>query len=257
MCEVFGISSKNRFTINDYLKKFYERSNKHPHGWGLACLDGTEALIEKEPMQASKSYYLKERLSSDISVKHAMAHIRYATIGNVEYINCHPYTKKDRNGRRWTLVHNGTIFDYAPLDKYVGIQTGSTDSERILLYLVDQIDQAERQAERRLDAKERFQILDSIFVAMSAGNKLNMIIYDGECMYVHTNYKKSLHFLEKEEGTMFATAPLTREGWIPLPMNTLLAYQDGRRIYTGTNHGNEYIDSEENMKFLDQIFSNL
>lgn len=257
MCEIFGVSSEERIQINDYLKSFYERSHQHPHGWGLVCIEGKEAFIEKEPIQATKSHYLKARLTNPIKVKNAMAHIRYATIGNVEYSNCHPYTKKDRNGRRWTQVHNGTIFDYSPLNKYLGIQSGSTDSERILLYLVDQIDRTERLEERALSAKERFGLLDSIFIKMSKGNKLNIILYDGEMMYVHTNYKQSLHYLFKNKAILFSTAPLSDEEWEEIPMNTLFAYKDGKRVFKGTNHGNEYIDSEENMKFLYQIFSNL
>ncbi|MCR5529980.1 MAG: class II glutamine amidotransferase [Saccharofermentans sp.] len=42
-------------------------------------------------------------------------------------------------GRTWTLAHNGTIFEGDLLNRYY-IQNGTTDSERILLYLIDQID---------------------------------------------------------------------------------------------------------------------
>jgi glutamine amidotransferase len=56
---------------------------------------------------------------------------------------------------------------------------------------------------------------------------------------------------------IFSTQPLTREEWQPETMTTLLAYEDGRRIFEGTNHKNEYIDSEENMQFLYRIFSDL
>lgn len=115
MCELFGISSEENYQINDYLKEFFSHSSAHPHGWGLACMDKCDIQIEKEPFQASKSNYLKERLSVPVIVKNAFAHICYATIGNVEYRNCHPYTMRDENSRQWTLVHNGTIFDYQPV----------------------------------------------------------------------------------------------------------------------------------------------
>ena len=118
MCQLFGFSSKIPVRINDYLKEFYSHSEEHPHGWGLACMDGKEVMIEKEPVKASVSQYLKARLTVPVQVKNAFAHIRYATIGNVDYKNSHPYTGKDRSGRRWTLIHNGTIFDYPPLNKY-------------------------------------------------------------------------------------------------------------------------------------------
>ena len=178
MCELFGINSEENIQINDYLKEFFSHSYAHPHGWGMACMNENMVQVEKEPMQASKSNYLKERLSVPVQAKNAFAHIRYATIGNVEYRNCHPYTKKDKSGRWWTLIHNGTIFDYAPLNKYVSIQNGDTDSERILLYLVELVDQEERRLQRTLDAKERFWLLDSVIAKMAEGNKLNLMLYD-------------------------------------------------------------------------------
>ena len=257
MCELFGMNAEENCQMNEYLKEFFSHSNAHPHGWGLACMEQNQTQIEKEPIQASKSNYLKERLTVPVVAKNAVAHIRYATIGNVEYRNCHPYTMKDREGRSWTLVHNGTIFDYQPLNCYVKLQQGDTDSERILLYLVDEINRREKQLQRRLNEEERFRLLDSIVVEMSKGNKLNLLIYDGELFYVHTNYANSLYELDKENQVLFSTIPLGKEEWHPVTFTTLLAYHQGRRVFTGTNHGNEYKNSEENMKYLYCIFSDL
>ena len=156
MCEIFGVSSLNDFTANDYLRTFYSHSDFHPHGWGLACVSRNGALVEKESIKASCSNYLRERLSQPINAKILLAHIRYATIGNVEYKNCHPFTGKDSTGRRWTLIHNGTIFDFAPLNPYVKKQKGDTDSERIFLYLLDKLNEAQTKAGTRLHFEERF-----------------------------------------------------------------------------------------------------
>ena len=99
MCEIFGFSSRDDFTANNFLKEFFSHSKKHPHGWGLACISRENALIEKESVKAIDSNYLKERLSQPISAKIMLAHIRYATIGNVEYKNCHPFSVRDNTGR--------------------------------------------------------------------------------------------------------------------------------------------------------------
>lgn len=257
MCELFGVNSRESVQLNHYLKEFFARSNAHPHGWGMACMEEHEVSVEKEPLQASKSNYLKERLTVPIQARNAFAHIRYATIGNIDYKNCHPYTGKDRNGRRWTLIHNGTIFKYAPLNPYVSLQAGDTDSERILLYIIDQINAKEGQLKRKMSGEERFELLDSIVVEMSEGNKLNLMLYDGELFYVHTNYEKSLYKLEQENRIFFSTAPLGRERWEPVVFTTLLAYQQGKQVLQGTNHGNVYVDNEENLKYLYSIFSDL
>lgn len=257
MCELFGVNSAESCQINSYLKEFFDHSSAHPHGWGMACMEQNQVQIEKEPMQASKSSYLTKRLSVPIQVKNGLAHIRYATIGNVEYKNCHPYTMKDKGGRQWTLIHNGTIFEYQPLNKYVSIQNGDTDSERILLYFVELINQRETELQRQMNEEERFRLLDSVIVEMSKGNKLNLMLYDGELFYVHTNYANSLYELDKENQVFFSTTPLDKEDWRPVTFTTLLAYRQGKRIFSGTNHENEYKDSEENMKFLYRIFSDL
>lgn len=257
MCELFAAASKEYQNVNSYLKTFYSHSNNHPHGWGLACMDGSEVVIEKEPIQASKSIYLKERLSQPINVKYVLAHIRYATIGNVEYKNCHPYSKKDNFQRRWTLIHNGTIFSCPPLNKFVNSQTGDTDSERILLYIVNQINKAQNEKQSPLSAEERFAYLDKIVSDISKGNKLNLIIYDGEYMYVHTNHRNSLHVLEREDFTIFSTLPLSDEKWKPVKFTTLLAFKNGELVFEGTNHKNEFVDNEESIKYLYRIFSDL
>lgn len=56
---------------------------------------------------------------------------------------------------------------------------------------------------------------------------------------------------------MFSTKPLDGSLWEELPLNTLLAYKSGKLLYTGTNHGNEFVDSEEKMKLLFLDFANL
>ncbi len=257
MCEIFGLSSQSDFEANDYLKNFYSHSTHHPHGWGLACIARNGALIEKESIEASKSNYLKERLSQPVESKIILAHIRYATIGNVEYRNCHPFTGKDNTGRRWTLIHNGTIFDYPKLNPYIQKQMGDTDSERIFLYLVDRLNAAQTKKGSRLVFEERFELFDNIICDMAKGNKLNLLFSDGKYLYAHTNCKGTLYCLTKNNMTILATVPLSEEAWQPLPFTRLTAFYNGKLYKTGTNHEHEYIESEESMRMLYRIFANL
>lgn len=257
MCEIFGFSSRNDFTANNFLKEFFSHSKKHPHGWGLACISRENALIEKESVKAIDSNYLKERLSQPISAKIMLAHIRYATIGNVEYKNCHPFSVRDNTGRQWTLIHNGTIFDYQPLSRYIPQQTGDTDSERVLLYLIDRLNEVQMKKGERLVFEERFFLFDEIICDMSEGNKLNLLFSDGKYLYAHTNCHGTLYYLEKDNTILFATVPLSDDEWQPLPFTRLISYYRGRLMKTGTNHEHEYFESEESMKMLYRIFANL
>ncbi len=257
MCMLFGLSAPKEIVTNEYLKAFYKHSDEHPHGWGLANITREEATIEKESTEAVKSHYLKERLSAPIEAEIMLAHIRYATVGNVEYKNCHPFSGRDNLGRRWTQVHNGTIFDYPALSKYLHLQQGNTDSERIFLYILDAVNAAQDQKGGKLDFTERFELLDGIIRDMAKGNKLNILLCDGRNVYVHTNCKDTLYYLEKDGAVFIATVPLTDENWRAVPFTSLLAFRAGRLIRTGADHGNEYIEDPEHLKYLYQAFSDL
>ena len=254
---LFGLSSRDDYLTNEYLKAFYKNSPQHPNGWGLAVISRDSAVIEKESIEASKSHYLKERLSEPIEERLLIAHIRYATVGNVEYKNCHPFSGTDNLGRRWVQAHNGTIFDYSALSKYTEIQKGETDSERIFLYLLDRINEEQKIKGSKLSFDERFKLLDGIVSDMSKDNKLNLLLSDGRNMYIHTNCRDTLYYLVKDNTVLVSTVPLTKEKWEPVPFTTLIAFRDGKLIREGTNHGNEYIENPEQMKFLYQIFSGL
>lgn len=257
MCEIFGVSSSGKYQANAELRAFYSHSVRHPHGWGLACVSRNDAQIEKESVQASCSNYLKERLSEPISSEILLAHIRYATIGNVAYKNCHPFSGRDISGRCWTMIHNGTIFDYAPINGYIKTQSGDTDSERVFLYLLDRINLALRKKGGKLCFEDKFDLFDEIVCSMSKGNKLNLLLTDGKYLFAHTNCRETLHFCQEEKTVLISTVPLDNRCWQPLPFTRLTAFCKGKMLKTGTVHGHEYVESKEAMQLLYSIFANL
>ena len=257
MCEIYAYSGEVNKTLNDDLHEFFSHSGEHPNGWGLAIEEDGRMNLEKEPLQASDSVYLRERLRQHLEGTTILAHIRYATIGSVKRANCHPFVGKDRSGRWWTLVHNGTIFDYAPMDRYTRVQTGSTDSERILLYLIDIVNAAADEKGRFLTAKERFELLDSVFTLMSKSNKLNLILYDGELLYVHANASDSLFMRQGEKQVTFSTQPLSKGRWKPAPFTRLAAWKKGEKAFEGAVHGNVYIPDEKAISLLYLAYSQL
>lgn len=250
MCELFGLSSVNKINVTPLLKEFFSHGNEHPHGWGMAFFYGTGVSLEKQPENSVKSRYLKHRLESCIVENKMMAHIRLATKGCMEYDNSHPFVMRDNYDRAWTFEHNGTIFECSALNKYMKLQRGSTDSERILMYIIDRVNAAQEGAGRALNKEERFLLIDSIICEISPENKLNMLLYDGELLYAHTNLKGSLHVLKEPETAIISTRPLDGRSWQEMPLNTLAAYENGRRVFTGTDHGHEFFETEEIMRLL-------
>ena len=245
MCELFGFSSAKKVKCNQMLEIFYSHGVDNPDGWGLAYFDANAVTIEKEPVVANESSYLKHRLTDDIVEDVLLAHIRKASRGGLEYKNCHPFSRRDASGRMWTLMHNGTIFQGEMLDAYVQKQKGSTDSERILYYLIDCINERCEKSEGSLTDKERFDTVAEMICTLAPENKLNLIIYDGELLYIHTNFYVTLHRLQKSDSILVSTKPLTSdEGWERVPMCTAFAYRQGKLVYEGEPHTHEFIDKE-------------
>lgn len=255
MCELLGISSD---TPNDYkniLRNFFAHSSDNPHGWGImfeknALGTGShksnyKTEIFKEPVNAQDSSRLNKIIDDMENQKNLMAHIRYATVGSIKYENCHPYTATDSSGREWTMIHNGTIYSGNVISEFSKVQKGDTDSERIFLCMLSRINKAISESTENLSARHRFDIIDTLMHDLSTRNKLNIMIYDGELLYVHKNMKNTLSFKRQDNGIILATKPLDDEGWMPLPMTQLLAFKAGKLVYEGTNHGNAFVPALE------------
>lgn len=248
MCELFGVSSGKKLELNELLSEFFSHGVEHPNGWGMAFFYGNAVSLEKQPEASHKSAYIKQRLQSKIEADKMFAHIRLATRGNLDYENTHPFVMRDNMNRTWTLAHNGTVFESDVLAPFVSKQQGQTDSERILIYILEQINLAQK--EKELSPEERFRIIDRIMGEITPENKINLLLFDSELMYVHTNYKDSLYLCQKDEGVVISTRPLDHRKWENVPMNTLIAYKDGKQVFVGTDHGNDFFESEEKMRLL-------
>ena len=259
MCELFGLSAAKKVDIDRALKEFYSHAPDHPNGWGLYYNQGctTDFFYEKENRRADRSDTLKAILSRKIYARNAIAHIRQATIGYEEMENTHPFRGTDLSGREWIFAHNGTIFEGDMLLSYTRIQKGETDSERILLYLLDNMNALIRRKARPLSPGERFAVLEELVYRLSPHNKLNLLIYDGEVLYIHTNCKDSLHIREQEGIISVSTKPLGDDSWKPVPFTRLISFKDGRQLMTGASHGQEYIPDPESIKSLFMIYSHL
>jgi glutamine amidotransferase len=251
MCEMLGFTFSKNTDMTEYLNEFFSHSVKHSHGWGL-MFDGEDRLTLKEPLAAYKSDMLKEVIDGLEPLKNGLAHIRFATVGSIEYDNCHPFTGSDISGREWTLIHNGTIYSSRHAHHYYSRQAGNTDSERFFLSMLDHIN--DRLEKSELSQRERFEMVNDFISQSAPRNKLNLIIYDGELLYIHKNLKNTLSFKRTDNGIIFSTVPLDEVGWAPFPMNQVIAYKDGSELYRGDRHKGEYIPTLEYITALDAMY---
>ena len=257
MCELFGYSGKKEKEPNRDLREFFGHSADHPDGWGLALPEGPSPYMKKAPEPAFKSREVRDFLSEPRFARVCLAHIRKATIGYDEYCNTHPFLGADISGRTWILVHNGTIFEGNLLSPYMYRQKGWTDSERILLCLLSRINAGTRKAERPLEDKERFQILETLVRELSPSNKLNLLICDGELLYVHFNARGTLHVRKEEDAVTFSTEALAEGTWEDAPFCRLSAWKEGALLYEGEGHGHEYIPDEKSIRALFMAYAGL
>ena len=257
MCELFSLNAHEKIRINEYLQVFISHSNEHRNGWGLAFLDDAPCQIKKEAVKALDSVFLRERLQEDILVSKCIGHIRKATIGDVNDLNSHPFTRLDVTGRQWVLAHNGTIFESDALAPFQYVQEGTTDSERILLYLVSLVNEREKKFSDTSNGLVRIHLVDALIKTLVPGNKVNLMIYDKNYLYVHANEVKTLYQKEVENGMMFATKSLDEETWTEVPINQLFVYQDGKLVYIGQKHEHTYVHDEEKMRLLSLAYAGL
>lgn len=251
MCELFGFTSAKNTDITGYLSTFFSHSTMHPHGWGMMYSDGGRQIV-REAVCASESVILPEIMKVLPAQKTALAHIRFATVGSIAEENCHPFTGVDNSGREWTLIHNGTVFNGRQPHRYSAVQTGNTDSERLFLALLDTVN--ERLSKSVPTERERFALISDFIADSAPRNKLNLMIYDGELLYVHKNLKNTLSFKRLDEGIVFSTTPLDNGTWVPFPMAQVIAYKNGQEIYRGERHKGVFTPTLEYITAMDAMY---
>ena len=180
-----------------------------------------------------------------------LGHIRFATVGSIKLENCHPFTGRDITGRQWTLIHNGTIYSGSSLIPYLNNQSGDTDSERLFLFLMDTLNSAQLVGE--LSQQERCELVDDFIQEMSHKNKLNLMIYDGELLYIHKNMKDTMLFRKMGSGYIFSTTALDDSEWNDVPIAQLMVYKEGEQVYIGRQHDGIFIPSLQYIKAMDAM----
>ena len=251
MCELLGFTATEKTDITDYMKTFFSHSQYHPHGWGIMYED-EKRIIEKEAVSANESSYLPELIKVLPPQNNLLAHIRFATVGSIDLCNCHPFTGKDVSGREWTLIHNGTIYKSKNSHHFSSIQSGNTDSERFFLSMLEYIN--DNIAKCVSGERNRFDVINRFVAENAPNNKLNLIIYDGDLIYVRKNLKNTLCFKRLEKGIIFSTKPLDNGVWIPFPMAQVIAYKNGHEVYRGDRHKGDFVPTIEYITAMDAMY---
>ena len=101
--------------------------------------------------------------------------------------------------------------------------------------------------------RERFRVVSGFIAENAPRNKLNLMIFDGELLYVHKNMKNTLSFKNTEDGIVISTGPLDGGEWLPFPMAQVIAYKDGTEVFRGDRHKGIFIPNLEYITALDAM----
>lgn len=231
MCEIYGFCGASPSKLNNYTNEFWLHSKIHQDGFGFYLADKNELYVN--PNSAMK--YIDKLNKKNFTSKLALCHIRFKTHGPAIQENCHPFYKYDCHGVKWTLVHNGFIDDNAETEALGTMQDGDTDSERILMALVETVNYLYEHSwinDQKEFYKYLFIYLEVAMTELSQLGKTNVIFTDSKTnnMYVFMNHPKTLYKLDTNEGIHISTLPLSKENWIPVEPFKLHVYNNGERI---------------------------
>jgi predicted glutamine amidotransferase len=138
MCRLYGFRCSAHEPVHAQLvaerNSLRRQSIEHPDGWGIAAyIKGSlpEVAHGLGPAHIDPEF---ERVSGLLQARAVMAHVRLASVGEVDQKNAHPFVYG-----RWTFCHNGTVNDFDAarplLEQEVAPRfrkrlRGTTDSER-------------------------------------------------------------------------------------------------------------------------------
>lgn len=230
MCEIYGFCGPVPVRLNKYTNEFWFHSRVHQDGFGYYLQDTDDFYVN----QNSAMSCISDLRKKDFTSKLALCHIRFKTHGSVSIENCHPFIKSDIRGVKWSLIHNGFIEDTYYSLALETIQSGSTDSERILLLIVEAVNSVYEHA--WIDNKSElayfiYSIIEQKLNEISSLGKVNLIFTDSYTnnMYVYMN-AKSLYYLFTSKGIHISTTKLSDEDWVTVTPNRLHIFNDGERI---------------------------
>ena len=94
MCELYGVSSNKVVGVSFTWRGFVKRGRVHRDGWGVAWyLDNGLAGVVKEPRPAPDSP-IARLMTQGVRSKIVISHVRWASRGDVSYVNTHPFVRR-------------------------------------------------------------------------------------------------------------------------------------------------------------------
>ena len=191
MCRLLAHVSRRPLTVAEAigdvdLASFGDLSPRHPDGWGMAWWPSLDAAVEGAIPKYRRAVGSAREDPEFTATMHGVAgcanvvHLRGATPGlTIEHENCHPFVRPGA-----AFAQNGAIHPQHRLPELLPAHleaevAGSTDSERLFLYLYDLLEDGQPFVEVVRDALaellERFTspVLNSMYLTPNSLHVIN------------------------------------------------------------------------------------
>jgi predicted glutamine amidotransferase len=202
----------------------------HLDGWGLAWYgDGETPSLRKEASDP-RSYSCARAIETAVAEtpRLLLAHLRKASPGiPIHVCNSQPFVEG-----AWSFIHNGTLQepDRLPLQRYQ--VKGTSDSERLFLFLLEALEQGETYQQTSL-----FRQAISAVERQCTYSALNLVLTNAVrtfvlCLFAEeTQWDYYTLWHQLKQGWIVSSEPLSGEAWAPLENRTLLLFENGETFY--------------------------
>ena len=230
--------AKDRTMIHELNEELGQESWKHNDGWGVSYLKDGKWTIRKSTIAIYEDPFVEELRK--IKTNAMIIHVRKKMGSEKSYENTHPFIIKEKEDE-FVFCHNGFVDENILFNSHYKAE-GQTDSERIFLSILSELDQS---------------LLKAVTKSLSLFNRYsgtNIIISNKEESVIatkktHFNRYYEMSFLQHEDSFIIGSEPLVT--LLDLSWESL---KPGFRL--SINHNNLNIKIEEDLTPLSlQILS--
>jgi predicted glutamine amidotransferase len=263
MCELFAMSARFPSGVELSLEEFSRRgglTGVHKDGWGIAWYEHRDLRLVKEPSPAASSACVRFLQSYPLQSALLISHVRKATQGGLFSRNTQPYAR-ELGGAWHAFAHNGDLGNLAHAPRFHPTSfrpVGETDSELAFCVLLDRLRPLWNEGLPPLGA--RLSIVNEFAQELRCLGIANFLYSDGDAIFAHGHRRHQLDGSIRAPGLwrlarqcshgadfatdglrinagaddqrvlLFASVPLTTEGWEPLAEGEVTVAREGLSV---------------------------
>lgn len=254
MCQLLGMNCNVPTDICFSFEGFCERGGKtgdHQDGWGIAFFEGKACRTFLDTQSSVNSPIAKLVKEYPIKSLNTLAHIRKASIGEVNLSNTHPFVR-EAWGQNWIFAHNGDLWDYEPEINGRFQPVGTSDSERAFCVILNSL--IKKYPDRPPSTEALYNELLELSRPIAEYGTFNFLLTNGHLMAARCSTDlyyiirqppfEVAHLVDKDITVDFkdltgshdrvaviTTQPLTdNESWTKFEKDQILIFEDGQPL---------------------------